>query len=214
MGQLYTIGCSTLTLDDFVRNLKLNHINVVADVRSVPYSRSTPQFNREILKERLNKEHIGYGDFSKEFGARRIEVNAYENNQVSFDKTKNLPEFENGIARIKKGLQMGFSIALMCTEKNPLECHRFSLVARGIFEKTSIRSSHILTDGTIVSTEQLEQEMLIEFGMQPELFASSDEQLKEAYKLINEKIGYILPQTVKAEELEGDYCDKDVYMFG
>lgn len=55
MGQLYTIGCSILTLNDFVRRLKLNHINVVADVRSVPYSRTTPQFNREVLKERLRK---------------------------------------------------------------------------------------------------------------------------------------------------------------
>ena len=88
MGQLFTIGCSILSLDDFIRNLKINKINVIADVRSIPYSRITPQFNKEVIQERLRKEHILYGLFSKEFGARRTEFNAYENNQVSFKKTR------------------------------------------------------------------------------------------------------------------------------
>ena len=60
MGQLFTIGCSILSLDDFIRNLKINKINVIADVRSIPYSRITPQFNKEVIQERLRKEHIEY----------------------------------------------------------------------------------------------------------------------------------------------------------
>ena len=130
MGQLFTIGCSILSLDDFIRNLKINKINVIADVRSIPYSRITPQFNKENLQERLRKEHILYGEFSKEFGARRTEFCAYEDNQVSFKKTMQLPAFLEGVKRIQKGLEMGYSIGLMCTEKNPLACQRFSLVAR------------------------------------------------------------------------------------
>ena len=63
MGQLFTIGCSILSLDDFIRNLKINKINVIADVRSIPYSRITPQFNKENLQERLRKEHILLGYF-------------------------------------------------------------------------------------------------------------------------------------------------------
>lgn len=215
MEQLYTIGCSILSLDDFVRNLKANDINVVADVRSVPYSRTTPQFNRESLKERLKKERIMYGDFSKEFGARRTECNAYKNNQVSFEKTKKLPEFIKGIQRIQNGVNMGYSIALMCTEKNPLECHRFSLVSRGIFEKTGIQAVHILTDGSFVATEQLEKKVIEKFGLQEDLFSDSSERLKEVYELLNKKIGYILPKQNSIEtEKEAYTYDKDIYMFG
>ena len=213
MGQLYTIGCSILSLDDFIRNLKINGITVIADVRSVPYSRATPQFNRELLKERLKKERIIYGDFSKEFGARRKEFNAYDNNQVSFEKTKNLPEFIKGVERICNGLSMGYNIALMCTEKNPLECHRFSLVSRGIFEKNRVLSYHILSDGSIVTTEQLEKKMLAELRIQPDLFSNDSDQLKEAYKLINKKIGYLLPQKEEILDKE-EFYEKDVCMFG
>lgn len=110
---------------------------------------------------------------------------------------------------------MGYSIALMCTEKNPLECHRFSLVARGIFEKTEIQAAHILTDGSFVSTEQLEKKAIEKFGLQEDLFSDSSERLKEAYKLLNKKIGYVLPKQNDIEMEKEEYTyDNDFYMFG
>lgn len=217
MGQLYTIGCSKLTLDEFLVNLKKNHIDVVADVRSVPYSRITPQFNRDSLKLSLRNEKVLYGDFSKEFGARRIESAAYYKNQVSFDKTKELISFSNGIKRIEKGLSMGYSIALMCTEKDPLQCHRFSLVSRGIFEKLGISCSHIMTDGSIRTTESLEEEMLKALGIEEDLFLDYNMRLKIGYEYLNKKIGYVLPISLtaseKVEENENSY-EEDIYMFG
>ncbi len=215
MEYLYTIGCSILSLDDFIHNLKINNINVVADVRSIPYSRTTPQFNREILRNRLKDEGILYGDFSKEFGARRIEFDAYEKNQVSFDKTKRLPVFFNGINRIQNGLSMGYSIALMCTEKNPLDCHRFSLVSRGIFEMTGIEAFHIMIDASLVTTEQLENQMLKEFGLEDDLFSEKSERLEIAYNLLNKKIGYVLPQQKELfVDKEINSYEKNIYMFG
>ena len=215
MEHLYTVGCSTLSLDEFVRNLKQNNINVIADVRSVPYSHATPQFNREILKERLKRERILYGDFSKEFGARRSEPAVYEGNQVSFERTKELPEFSEGIKRIQKGLSMGYSIALMCTEKNPLDCHRFSLVARGIYEKTGLLASHILSNGSVVTTAMLEGQMLRKFGKEQDLFSSDTDRIREAYGILNKKIGYVLPQPREQFSEEGvDDYEKDIYMFG
>ena len=70
MEFLYTIGCSTLSQNDFIRNLKVHNINVIADVRSIPYSKITPQFNKEELIKLLRNNRIIYIDFSKEFGAR------------------------------------------------------------------------------------------------------------------------------------------------
>lgn len=216
MGGLYTIGCSVLSQSDFIRNLKINNINVVADVRSSPYSKVTPQFNREELKILLKKNKILYGDFSKEFGARREESFVYEKRQVSFEKTKQLPIFLEGVQRIKKGLNMGYSIALMCTEKYPLDCHRFSLVARGIYEETGIECQHILTSGGIKKTSELENEMLKKFNLETDLFLDYKARVKMAYKFINEEIGYILPltrdnneETCKEIEHEENIC-----MFG
>lgn len=215
MGQLFTIGCSILSLDDFIRNLKINKINVIADVRSIPYSRITPQFNKENLQERLKKEHILYGEFSKEFGARRTEFCAYEDNQVSFKKTRQLPAFLEGVKRIQKGLEMGYSIGLMCTEKNPLACHRFSLVARGIIEQTGIDVSHVLTDASIVSTELLENQMLKDFNLEQDLFSNRNERIETAYNMLNKKIGYILPQKEEScDKEEMNNNAKDIYMFG
>ena len=215
MGQLFTIGCSILSLDDFIRNLKINKINVIADVRSIPYSRITPQFNKENLQERLRKEHILYGEFSKEFGARRTEFCAYEDNQVSFKKTRQLPAFLEGVKRIQKGLEMGYSIGLMCTEKNPLACHRFSLVARGIFEQTRIEASHVLTDASIVSTEVLENQMLKDFNLEQDFFSDRNERIESAYNLLNKKIGYVLPQKEEScDKEEMNSNAKDIYMFG
>lgn len=216
MGGLYTIGCSVLSQSDFIRNLKINNINVVADVRSSPYSKVTPQFNREELKILLKKNKILYGDFSKEFGARREEPFVYEKRQVSFEKTKQLPIFLEGVQRIKKGLDMGYSIALMCTEKYPLDCHRFSLVARGIYEDTGIECQHILTSGGIKKTSELENEMLKKFNLETDLFLDYKARVKMAYKFINEEIGYILPLTLDNNE---ETCkeiehEKNIYMFG
>ena len=161
-------------------------------MRSIPYSKTTPQFNKEELMYMLKKERILYMDFSREFGARRSELYAYIDNQVSFDKTKELPIFLDGVKRIEKGLSLGYKIALMCTEKNPLDCHRFSLVARGIYEKTGITCLHVLGNGLVKETGALEQEMLKEFNLEQDLFLDEQDRLKQGYKLLNKKIGYTL----------------------
>lgn len=215
MEFLYTIGCSTLSQNDFIRNLKVHNINVIADVRSIPYSKITPQFNKEELIKLLRNNRIIYIDFSKEFGARRIETSVYENGKVSFEKTKKLQVFSDGIKRLEKGLSMGYSIALMCTEKNPLSCHRFSLVSRGIYEKTGIECKHILTSSDVIKSSELENEMLRKFNLEADLFLSYEERVKEAYKLLNEEIGY--RQTLKTlnENLEGEFSnEKNIYMLG
>lgn len=214
MAGLYTIGCSTLSFQDFTRNLLDNGVNVIADVRSNPYSKITPYFNREKLEHELKKNKILYVDFSKEFGARRMEFSVYENGQVSFEKTKDLPIFSKGIQRIEKGLAMGYTIALMCTEKNPLDCHRFSLVSRGIFEKTGILSKHILSSGKIKTAEEVESEMLRLFDFENDLFLDRNMQIKRAYELLNKKIGYrSLPQEEIADNVE-EAVAENIYMFG
>ena len=60
MNTIYTIGHSIYEIEDFVKLLKQSQINTIVDVRSTPYSKFAPQYNRETLKEYLKQNSICY----------------------------------------------------------------------------------------------------------------------------------------------------------
>ena len=68
MTEIYTIGHSTHTTDRFIELLLMHEISAVCDVRSHPYSRFNPQFNREVLQEELKRNGIAYVYLGKELG--------------------------------------------------------------------------------------------------------------------------------------------------
>ena len=197
MGKIYTIGSSIHNIHEFISLLKRHKINAVADVRSMPYSRHTPQFNKEVLTNVLKGASVYYLDFSKEFGARREETEAYTNNRVDFSKVVKLPIFLSGVERINAGILKGYNIALLCTEKDPLDCHRFSLVSRALTNKLIINIDHILFNGELVSQHDLESKMLHDFGLENDLFDDYKTQLENAYENAGNKISY--------QELEDAY---------
>lgn len=68
---VYTIGCSTKTSEEFLNLLLKHKINCLVDVRSTPFSKYTTQFNKENLQSLLRKNNIVYLWMGREFGARR-----------------------------------------------------------------------------------------------------------------------------------------------
>ena len=186
---IYTIGCSTHSQQSFIDLLKKNHINVLIDVRSIPYSLHTPQFNKETLMDALSKNYIRYMSFAEEFGARRKEPEAYTANHVDFQKVIDLPVFLKGVERVKKGIEKGYKIALMCTEKNPEDCHRFSLVSRGLKKKANIDAIHILFNGQLQTTEQIEEKILSQNNILNDLFLG-DGSIEKAYQIVEKHIAF------------------------
>ena len=176
----------------FITNLnRVNDGNTfLVDVRSVPYSAHTPQFNKDLLKQSLKEIGVRYVHMGDEFGARRSEAEAYnDKNQVDFNKTEQLAMFQEGLQRVKKALSLSCNLILMCSERNPLECHRFGLVARAL-SKQGILVNHIIGN-KIISQAEAESELLIKYqSMIDSLFASHDEQLDQAYGILNTNIGY------------------------
>ena len=67
----------------------------------------------------------------------------FEDGKVDFSKVVTTNRFLEGINRVKAGMQKGYSIALMCSEKNPIECHRFSLVSNYL-QKCGYEVRHIV----------------------------------------------------------------------
>jgi uncharacterized protein (DUF488 family) len=191
MGKtIYSIGSSIHTIDEFILLLNKYKIDAVADVRSVPYSQHTPQYNKEALVAVLKEKSIYYLDFSKEFGARRKENDAYTDNRVDFKKVIKMPEFLNGIERINAGISKGYNIVLLCTEKNPLDCHRFSLVSRALIDKLEINVDHILFDGEVSDHHELEKKILHIYGLEDMLFDNYTTSLENAYEMLGKKIAY------------------------
>ena len=135
---LFTIGYAGKGINDFIACLKKHEINCVIDVRTSPFSKTFPAFDKPKLKEALKKENISYGHFGNEFGARRVENEAYEivhtlygeaKEQVSFRKVYELPEFRKGVERIINAARMNYNVCFLCSEKHPIDCHRFWMVA-------------------------------------------------------------------------------------
>ncbi|MBN1969153.1 MAG: DUF488 domain-containing protein [Candidatus Delongbacteria bacterium] len=146
---IYTIGHSTHEINIFVELLIKNHINAILDVRSIPYSKYADQFNKDDLRNKLKSNNIKYIYIGDQLGARYTEKNLqFSNGKVNFSEVVKLNNFINGIERIKDGLEKGYSIALMCSEKNPLECHRFSMISNYL-NKNNFEVLHILPERTI-----------------------------------------------------------------
>lgn len=169
-------------------------INCVCDVRSVPYSRFAEQYNREYLNVVLEKHDIKYLFFGEEFGARRKEDRLLTDGIVDFEKVSKSEKFLRGVLRIRNGIEKGYKIVLMCTEKEPVDCHRTILVSRNLYN-IGVKVKHILPDGTVKMHEKIEEELVDRYFPdinQRSLF-NIDEQndyISEAYRKANHEIGY------------------------
>lgn len=180
---VFTIGHSTYTLEAFIELLRHHEINAVADVRSVPYSRVAPQFNRDSLKLALRRHGICYVFLGKELGGRPDDLSCYEKGQVQYERVARTDLFKRGINRILQGANK-YRLAVMCTEKEPLKCHRTLLVARELHER-GVEVYHILDNERIEAHEKTMERLLDLLDMrQGELFGSQassrDEMLAKA----------------------------------
>lgn len=201
LGNLYTIGHSTVKEDFFLHLLKMYEIDCLFDVRSTPYSRYAQQFDKELLTVFLKQNSIRYVYMGRYFGARQDNPILYDNEGIlDFEKVRAMEAFITRMKSVEKGLSEGHNIALMCTEKDPFDCHRAIMVARA-FELDGISVNHILHDNKLLSQQQLNERLLnLYFPDRKQLVLnfSGDkektdcERLVEAYRMRNKQIGYHL----------------------
>ncbi|MDR1182884.1 MAG: DUF488 domain-containing protein [Bacteroidales bacterium] len=193
---IYTVGHSTHELDFFLELIKTVEINCIVDVRSLPASAYSPQYNQNSFKNYLKDNHITYLHFAEEFGARRTDYDLLgDDGKLDFEKVRKTSLFNRGVERIWQGIDKGFRIALMCSESDPLDCHRFSMVSIGL-ENNGFNVLHLLKDKSIKTNLELEKELLKKYEKkipQSNLFESEvsfEKQLKEALRLKNKEIGF------------------------
>jgi uncharacterized protein (DUF488 family) len=193
---IYTVGHSNHSIDFFLDLLNSFSINCLVDVRSLAASSYNPQFNKEPLSNFLKANQITYLHFAEEFGARHTDADLLdEDGKVNFDFVRKSWHFKNGVNRLWQGIDKGFTIALMCSESDPFDCHRFSMISVAL-QKDGFDVKHILKDKSIKTNAQLEVELLKKYEKkvpQPDMFQpniSREDQLKVAYRLRNKEIAF------------------------
>ena len=189
LTRVFTIGHSTQSFDEFLGLLQRHDVTAIADVRSNPFSRRAPQFNRESLRSALRTHGIEYAFLGRELGARSNDPSCYVNGQVRYQRLAETDLFRQGMDRLLSGMQTQ-RIALMCAEKEPLDCHRALLLAHRLTDK-GVHVDHILADGSAESHEDTMLRLLDNLGMQPSLLQTTDELIAEALAIQEERVAYV-----------------------
>jgi uncharacterized protein (DUF488 family) len=189
---VFTIGHSTHPSERFLELLRQHGVTAVADVRSTPYSRFNPHFNSGRMKSWLPAAGIAYVFLGKELGARSEDPSCYEQGKVQYERLAATELFRRGLERVREGSQ-SYTLALMCAEKEPLECHRTILVARQV-AAIGFDVQHIHADGRLESHAAAMTRLVRMLDLpEGDMFRSPDEILADAYRLHGERIAYTLP---------------------
>lgn len=198
---VYTIGHSTHTFPFLADLLRLHQITAICDVRSTPYSRLNPQFNREDFKDQLRGIGVAYVFLGKELGARSEDPDCYVNGKVQYKQLAQTDAFKSGLERIKQG-SASYRIALICAEKEPLECHRSILVGRAVEEQLNLPVSHIHANGKLEKHSDAMLRLAHMFRLRAaehHMFHTADAVFAEAYSLQEDRIAYVArPPQVRA----------------
>lgn len=201
MNKLYTIGHSNHEIEHFLHLLKMHAITAIADVRSSPYSKFNPQFNREVLQKALKEDRIAYVFLGEELGPRSDNPACYVDGKVQYARLARTDLFLRGVERLLAGMK-SYRIALLCAEKDPIACHRMILVCRAI-RSEPIEVRHILEDGSIESLGDSERRLMRELKMrQLRMFESPEDLIQRAYDTQAERIAYVRNEAVVGDTAE------------
>lgn len=141
MTTCYTIGHSNYRPETFVAMLILQGVDVIIDVRSIPYCGYATWFNRERLQHTLEVNGISYIWMGDCLGGKAGNDG-----------------FGDALERVVSACRVS-RVAIMCAEKDPLECHRFSLLTYALLDK-EVEVVHLLEGGGSCTTRELEERLL------------------------------------------------------
>lgn len=191
---LFTIGHSNHTIEHFIDLLREHEVQAVADVRSVPYSGFAPQFSREAIRASLEAHSIKYVFLGEELGGRSDNPACYDGEgRVQYDVLKRETTFKEGMQRVFDGLKK-YRVALMCTEKDPMDCHRAIHIALSFIREYGLDIAHIRADGSLESHEELEDRLRRLYKRKlpsEDMLSSQDEIVNRAYELREKEVAYI-----------------------
>ncbi len=166
MTTIFTIGHSNHSAERLIELLRTTGVTSVVDVRSAPYSRYNPQFNKGSLETLLAQHHVGYAYGGKHLGGRPADPTCYKSGELPGDDADFLHEvdypavmqrewFLKGIARLLE-IAASESVAVLCSEEDPAQCHRHHLIARYLLANyPEVEVRHVRGDGTVFAARTI-----------------------------------------------------------
>ena len=188
---LFSIGHSNHELGNFLGLLGRAGITALADVRSQPYSRRHPQYNRPDLEAALNQGGIAYVFLGHALGGRPEDPDVYDSEgRVDYERVRKTYLFKQGLEELLAVKEK--HTVMFCAEEDPLDCHRGLMIAPALLE-LNIPTSHLRGDGSCEAMTEMEERLLAEThvgegfldGLFAELITPEDrrELLAKAYRL-------------------------------
>ncbi len=201
--RLFSVGHSNQELSQFTALLRGAGVNAVADVRTSPYSRRMPWFNREALKQGLTSIGIAYVYLGDLLGGRPDERDLYDaDGCADYERVRATACFRRGLERLLRGLER-HTVAMMCCEDDPLDCHRGLMITPAV-KQAGLSPLHLRKDASVETTEAMERRLLSETGLAGQvempLFGSlltDDDRravLAEAYRVMRRRKAFRLEE--------------------
>lgn len=179
--EVLTIGHSTLPYERFLALLRQASVTAIADVRTAPFSRHFPHFNQDSLRNELRLDDVAYVFLGDQLGGRPKGERFFCNGVADYEKMAETDTFARGLERVIEGARK-YRIAMMCSEHDPLDCHRCLLVGRALQER-GVTVRHILGSGEIVDQRQVEDKLMEMSGKSDiDLFEPPAKRLAAAYR--------------------------------
>lgn len=159
VSTIYSIGHGNKKTKDFIRELKAFEISYLIDIRSKPYSKWNPAFNKAELEDSLKENKISYVFLGNQLGGLPSDSSCYDSEgKVVYDLIKEKDFFKEGLKRLIRANEKKIKLALMCSESNPGECHRSKLIGQELL-KTGISLNHIISPNLVKTQETIMTEL-------------------------------------------------------
>ena len=146
-NHLFTVGHSNVDMETFLELIRSHGVELIVDVRSSPYSKYVPQFNRENLKAKLESEGVGYEFLGDRIGGKPRDEKYYEDGKVVYSLIEAEPSYREGISQLMELLKTR-KTSLMCSEENPFNCHRHNLLSQTLLRR-GVKVIHIRGNGKL-----------------------------------------------------------------
>ena len=191
---IYTVGHSNHRIGEFLKILARNGVKAVFDVRSVPRANHRlPHFEEKQLSLHLEEAGIRYRFAGDKLGGRPSDPALYDEEwRVRYDLMSETADYQESIGELANwATKAKFAAALMCSEGDPLICHRTLLIAESL-AKSGVEVRHILRDGSVELHETAVAKLMLEFGMPQggDMFQSASEARATAFALKSRKAAY------------------------
>lgn len=153
MTEILTVGHSNHDILDFLRILQRHGVRLLVDVRSDPYSRYAPQFNKNDLQRHVEAAGIEYRYSGAYIGGKPKDPSLYTpSGKPDYDKLAATKEFQNELRAVVEAASTK-RVAIMCSEADPAACHRERMLTP-VLRRWGVKVTHIMPDGTEAEPEQ------------------------------------------------------------